>query len=219
MRLYSLLNNVWSSTWRFKSYKPWITILKTKDKYWRSKGRFSSKISTLSNFIQPASKKPAIDIAKNPLDSNGSDPWKDESRFNSAATRKESRELTFSWLQLIIRCVFSFFRGKKGGKSFLSRGEERLEDERERERSSAKGSTDDYSRQRGRGLLQRWVGGAAELKRNVEREGQAASRYESSFPTFKSNLRTSNPPRMEVLTGGHLCAPATKSIRTDGREL
>lgn len=87
---------------------------------------------TLSNFIKPASKKPAIDIAKNPLDPNGSDPWKDESRFNSVATRKEPRELTFSWLQLIIRCVFSFFRGKKGGKSFLSRG--RKKDWRTRER-------------------------------------------------------------------------------------
>lgn len=108
--------------------------------------------------------------------------------------RKRPRELTFSWLQLIIRCVFSFFPA--GGREKFSRGGERKIGgrERERQRSSAKGSTDDYSRQRGRGLLQRWVGGAAELKRNVGRGTGRDKPQAATSPRFPPSNLTYGPP-------------------------
>lgn len=116
--------------------------------------------------------------------------------------------------------AYSPFFQQEGGKSFLEGEKERLRT-RERDRDPP---------QRARWLLAStrarltskmgwWRGRIKEERGARNGEGQAASRYESSFPTFKSNLRTSNPPRMEVLTGGHLCVLATKSIRTDGREL
>lgn len=129
--------------------------------------------------------------------------------------RKRPRELTFSWLQLIIRCVFSFFpAGGRGRKKDWGR---------ERETEILRKGLDRWllasTRARLTSKMGWWRGRIKEERGPRNGEGQAASRYESSFPTFKSNLRTSNPPRMEVLTGGHLCVLATKSIRTDGREL
>lgn len=117
-----------------------------------------------------------------------------------------------------------FQRGGREGKVFARKGERKI-GERERERERVYKGLDRWLLASTRARLASkmswwwWRGRIKEERGARNGERQAASRYESSFPTFKSNLRTSNPPRMEVLTGGHLCAPATKSIRTDGREL